>query len=58
MMAEQVDAMCKQLHAKTEVVLVLNVSNVLLYIPLRIISKAGVNDRCFWEAECPTKLNP
>jgi hypothetical protein len=29
---------------------VLNVSEVVLLIPRRIIKKVGVGDRCFWEA--------
>lgn len=29
---------------------VLNISEVTLVIPKRIIKKAGVGDRCFWEA--------
>lgn len=28
---------------------VMNVSNALLMIPKRIIKKAGVGERCFWE---------
>ena len=32
-------------------VTVLNISEAALVLPRRIIKKAGVGDRCFWEAQ-------
>jgi len=36
-------------HAEN--VVAANVSDVVLLLPKRIINKAGVGDRCFWESE-------
>jgi hypothetical protein len=52
-----VDTAVRQLHANLESVTFINISLVVLVIPKRIILKAGVNDRCFWEAES-SQLNP
>lgn len=52
-----VDTAVRQLHANFESVTFINISMVVLVIPKRIILKAGVNDRCFWEAES-SQLNP
>ena len=54
---EDVDVIVKQLHANLESVTVINISQVVMIIPRRIILKAGVNKRYFWEAEC-SQLNP
>jgi len=35
---------------KSQYVHVRNVSAVIMMIPKRIIKRAGVGDRCFWEA--------
>jgi hypothetical protein len=53
-----VDTLVKQLHdALFTSISCCNVSRVVLVLPRCIIQKAGVNDRCFWEAES-TQLNP
>ena len=53
-----VDIVVRQLHeAAYTSISCCNVSNVVLVIPRQIILKAGVNDRCFWEAAC-SQLNP
>ena len=35
-----------------------NISEVVTVFPRRIAAYAGVNNRTFWEAECPNELNP
>jgi hypothetical protein len=53
-----VDTLVKQLHdALFTSISCCNISRVVLVLPRCIIQKAGVNDRCFWEAES-TQLNP
>jgi hypothetical protein len=51
MMKQHVTEAHKDLdQADREYVHVQNVSNAILMIPKRIISKAGVGERCFWES--------
>ena len=53
-----VDMVVRQLHepAFTSISCA-NISKAVLILPRQIILKAGVNKRCFWEAEC-SQLNP
>ncbi len=39
----------RQLIDNMEYVTLSNLSGVVLVIPIRIVAKAGVADRCFWE---------
>lgn len=57
MLPVHVDQLAKSLDTEIDTVTVLNVSNVVLILPKRILSRAGSGNRCFWEASC-TKLNP
>jgi hypothetical protein len=50
MLAKHVDAAHRQLDTSLDSITVLNVSEVAMLIPKRIIKKAGVGERCFWEA--------
>jgi hypothetical protein len=43
---EQLDQSCGPDHH----IIVLNVSEVVLSLPKRILKRAGSGDRCFWEA--------
>ena len=59
MTTNQVDYLCAQCDSKELDMLTLcNASGVVFIIPKNLVAKAGVNNRCFWEGECPTKLNP
>ena len=58
MQDSSVDMVVRQLHGEAYTsISCCNVSKAVLIIPKQIILKAGVNDRCFWEAEC-NQLNP
>lgn len=48
--ATQVDSAVKQLHGLFDQMAVTNISGSCLVIPKRIIKKAGVGERCCWEA--------
>lgn len=52
LLEEQVSEAHKSLdHSHEESLIVLtNISRVMLGIPRRIIKRAGVGDRCFWES--------
>lgn len=53
-----VDVVARQLHeAAFTIISCCNISKAVLVIPRQILLKAGVNKRCFWEAEC-SQLNP
>ena len=53
LLEEQVSDAHKSLdHSNSESLIVLtNISRVMMGIPRRIIKRAGVGDRCFWEAK-------
>lgn len=50
MLATHVDAAHRQLDTSLERITVLNISEVTVLLPKRIIKRAGVGERCFWEA--------
>jgi hypothetical protein len=50
MLATQIDSVHRQLDGGLNTIIAVNVSQVCLAIPSRIIRKAGVGGRCFWEA--------
>jgi hypothetical protein len=53
MLAEHISNVCRLLDGSNKQIFnitVLNVSEAVLVLPRRIIKKAGVGDRCFWEA--------
>lgn len=50
MLPRHVEAAHKQLDSHSSIT-VMNVSGVIMVIPKHILKKAGVGDRCFWEAE-------
>lgn len=45
-----VDSARKQLDDNRGSLTVMNVSGVVMVIPGQILKKAGIGDRCFWEA--------
>lgn len=51
MLPPHVDSMVKQLHNGDDRITLMNISEAVMIIPLRIIKKAGVWERCFWEAK-------
>lgn len=51
MLSKHITLAHRQLDEAGDLVSVLNVSDVVLLLPRRIIKKAGVGDRCFWEAQ-------
>jgi hypothetical protein len=55
---EQVDVFRRGLDQKPAELTLRNVSGVITVFPKRIIAYAGVNNRTFWEAPCPSELNP
>jgi hypothetical protein len=58
MTRQQVDEFRRQLDQKLTSITLRNVSDVVMVLPKRIVAYAGVNNRNFYEAECPTELNP
>lgn len=59
MTPEQVDSFRKSLEAvRIPHITIRNISEVVTVFPRRIAAYAGVNNRTFWEAECPNELNP
>ena len=57
MTTAHMDSVCQQLDSHPDTITVVNVSNVIMIFPKRILAKAGTGNRCFWEASC-AKLNP
>ena len=58
MQEASVDVVVRQLHeAAFTCISCCNISRVVLVLPRHIILRAGVNKRCFWEAEC-SQLTP
>ena len=57
MLDEHVDSLRRQLDGSAPSLTLINVSDVTMVIPKRILLKAGVGKRCFWEDACPD-LNP
>jgi len=51
MLHSHVDEAHRQLDTKSGSITVMNISGVIMVIPKHILKKAGVGDRCFWEAE-------
>lgn len=54
MTGEQITGVHKQLDmdfGEDHHIIALNISEVVLSLPRRILKKAGVGDRCFWEAQ-------
>lgn len=49
MLPVHIDEAHRQLDEDQEHISLLNVSDACLVVPKRIIAKAGVGDRCFWE---------
>jgi hypothetical protein len=58
MRTADIDLVCNQLDSGSDNVTIQNISEVVLVIPRRILSRAGSDARCFWEASCPKTLNP
>lgn len=59
MTSDQVDSFRRSLDAvRIPSITVHNISEVVTVFPRRIAAYAGVNNRTFWEAECPSELNP
>jgi len=51
MLRERVDEAHRQLDTPgLDRISVLNISEAMMFLPKRIIKKAGVGKRCFWEA--------
>lgn len=50
MLDKQVDQAVQLLHGGLPNITMTNVSECCLLMPRRIIKKAGVGERCFWEA--------
>lgn len=50
MLDKQVDESVQALHGSLPNITLHNISECCLLIPRRIIKKAGVGERCFWEA--------
>jgi len=58
MQSDSVDMVVRQLHdAVFTSISCCNISRAVLILPKQILQKAGVNSRCFWEAEW-SQLNP
>ncbi|CAB4131343.1 hypothetical protein UFOVP276_176 [uncultured Caudovirales phage] len=58
MQTDNVDWVCKQLdESKLDCVTALNISGVVMILPISILAKAGTGNRVFWEAGCK-KLTP
>jgi hypothetical protein len=49
MQTNHVDAVHQQLFGDFDRVTAINVSEAVLVVPKRILVKAGVGERCFWE---------
>jgi len=49
MMTNHVDGVHGQLFGEFDTIVSLNVSEVVLSFPKRILKKVGVGERCFWE---------
>jgi hypothetical protein len=49
MQANHVDSAHRQLAGDFDRIMMNNVSEVVMVIPKRILAKAGVGERCFWE---------
>lgn len=50
MLPQHVDEARRQLDLPVTNITLRNISDVAMVVPRRIIKTAGVNDRCFWEA--------
>lgn len=50
MLPPQVTQAHKQLDSNIDIIIAMNVSEVCLSFPRRVLKRAGVGDRCFWEA--------
>lgn len=50
MVRSQITAVHASLDWDKDNITAVNISEVVLVLPKRIIKKAGVGDRCFWEA--------
>ena len=51
MLREHITGAHKQLDAPGDNVTVINISEAVILLPKRIINRAGVGDRCFWESK-------
>jgi hypothetical protein len=49
MTRDQITQAHKQLDGSYEKIVIMNVSDACLVLPMRILKRAGSGDRCFWE---------